>query len=329
MSALAELDPATYSASALHHNTRAFPETNCYTDIWIELLHARGLEPAAAMAAGLAVDFEGDQWTFLKPPAADLALLYGIDVHEMQLYRPLVDHVVDQLARGRTMIVEVDSYHLPDTVGLAYGEQHVKTAIAVAALDPDAERLAYFHGRGLHEASGADFRNLFRTGGAWDANVLPPYAELVRFDSGLPLEGDELRAAAHRTLARHLSRRPHDNPWLSFGEALSAELPAFVAGSADGYHAYAFATVRQAGAAFEAAQSFVDWALGDEPAGRVAGAALGRQVEGAKALLLRLARRREFDPSERITSLAAAYDEAIDALGALVDAVAGPGPQSL
>jgi hypothetical protein len=46
-------------------------------DVWIELLHAMDLEPHAMLAFTLAVDFEGDQWTFFKPTPGDLWALYG------------------------------------------------------------------------------------------------------------------------------------------------------------------------------------------------------------------------------------------------------------
>ena len=50
----------------------AWVEKNCYVDVWIELLHALGLEPLAMLAFTVAVDFEGDQWTFFKPSHDDL-----------------------------------------------------------------------------------------------------------------------------------------------------------------------------------------------------------------------------------------------------------------
>ena len=90
MVSLLGLDPAHYMPSALHHPARCFPETNCYVDLWIELLHARGIDPASAMGFACTVDFEGDQWTFFKPPPEELERLYGIDVHEMQLYLSLI-----------------------------------------------------------------------------------------------------------------------------------------------------------------------------------------------------------------------------------------------
>jgi hypothetical protein len=85
--ALFGLDPESYVPHLLHSPEPTYVETNCYADILIELLHARGDEPLAAMGCALRVDFEGDQWTFLKPPREDLERLFGLDVHEMQPYR--------------------------------------------------------------------------------------------------------------------------------------------------------------------------------------------------------------------------------------------------
>jgi Domain of unknown function (DUF1839) len=83
MVSLFGLQPDTYARHALHGSERVYPETNCYTDIVIELLHARGDEPLAAMGFIVRMDFEGDQWTFFKPPVEDLEALFGIDIHEM------------------------------------------------------------------------------------------------------------------------------------------------------------------------------------------------------------------------------------------------------
>ena len=102
---LLRLDPATYRPHAIHAGGATYGETNCYADILIELVHARGDEPLAAMGSALRLDFEGDQWTFFKPPPEDLERLFGIDVHEMQLYRPMVDHVVEQLRADRKSVV--------------------------------------------------------------------------------------------------------------------------------------------------------------------------------------------------------------------------------
>ncbi|MCU1338400.1 MAG: hypothetical protein JWO19_3981 [Bryobacterales bacterium] len=318
MISLLGLDPGTYAPSALHHRDRTFPETNCYVDIWIELLHAHGIDPASAMAFACTVDFEGDQWTFFKPPPDELVRLYGIDVHEMQLYRQVVDHAIEQLNAGRTVIIEADSFYMPDRAATSYRRAHVKSSIAIEAIDAAGERLRYFHGPGYYELSGDDYRGLFRFGRGFSEEVLPPYAELVRFDAGPRLEGEQLRRAAHEMLRRQLDRRPASNPWLAFGRRLSMDLPELLAGTDTDYHAYAFATVRQCGAAFEAAKSFVEW-LAYLPSGHANTAmeALERQVRGVKALLFKLARRRAFDPAPAIRKLAEDWETAMQALECL------------
>jgi hypothetical protein len=310
VTSLWHLDPATYQPSALHAPTRTFPETNCYVDVCIELLHASGINPASIMAFPLGIQFEGDQWTFFKPRPEELERLHGIDIHEMQLYRPTIDHALEQLRQGRTMIIEVDSFYLPDTAATAYRRAHVKTSIALESLDPQREVLRYFHGPGYWELSGDDFRGLFRLGREFSADVLPPYVELVRFDAGPRLSGAALKHAAQRMLDAELARRPLRNPWLDFGERLQRDLPALLTGTEENYHAYAFATVRQCGAAFESARTFVDWLSPGHPAIET----LTQQVDGAKALLFKLARRRPFDPTPTIGSLAQAWQETFETL---------------
>jgi hypothetical protein len=310
---LFHLDPAVYTPSALHHPDRTFRETNCYVDLWIELLHAQGIDPAGTMSFACTVDFEADQWTFFKPPPEQLLRLYGIDVHEMQLYRPTAVHAAELLRLGRTMIVEVDSFYLPDTAATSYRTAHVKSSIAIEAIDMRGERLRYFHGAGYYELGGEDYRGVFRLGRAFSEDVLPPYVEAVRFDAGRRLEGDELRCAAYEILNRQLSLRPARNPWLAFGDRLAMDLPQLVLGVADG-HAYAFATVRQCGAAFELAGSFVEWLACPGSNAAVAAEALARQVAGAKALLFRLARRRPFDLRPAIEQLAADWNATMAAL---------------
>jgi Domain of unknown function (DUF1839) len=309
-------DPADYRPHGLHREPRAYLETNCYTDLIIELLHAHGHEPLAMFGHLVRMDFEGDQWTFFKPPPEDLELLFGVDIHEMQPYRPLPVQIADQLERGRTITVELDSYYLPDTASTSYRTAHVKSSVAADAIDVEAETFQYFHSAGLYELSGEDFRGVFRTSSGFTGDVLPPYTELVRFDAGAGLEGDALREAAHALLRRHLAKRPAENPFERFGEQLTAEMPALLSGGIDEYHAYAFATVRMAGAAFELAAAHVDWLFGPDAAPVVD--AMGEIVEGCKTLSFRLARRRAFDPSPYVVSLADAWERAIDGLLARV-----------
>jgi hypothetical protein len=311
------LDPAAYRSHPMHAPERTYAETNCYTDILIELLHAHGDEPLAAMGCTVRMDFEGDQWTFFKPFVEDLELLFGMDVHEMQPYRPLPEQAAQQIAEGRTLIVELDSWYLPDTAATSYRSEHVKTSVAVEGIDPTGERLRYFHATGLYELAGEDYRGVFRLGRDFSDDVLPPYTELVRFDVGRALRDEDLRDAARALLRGHLARRPATNPFVRFGAQLQRDLPRLLEGDASEYHAYAFATVRMAGSAFEVAATQAEWLLGDGAAG--AYEALGRIVEGCKVLSFRLARRRAFDPGETLSALATAWDEAT---GRLDDAIA-------
>jgi Domain of unknown function (DUF1839) len=305
------LDPASYRPHSLHAPERTYSETNCYADIVIELLHARGDEPLAAMAATVRMDFEGDQWTFFKPPPEDLELLFGLDIHEMQPYRPLPDQAAELIEQGRTLIAELDSWYLPDTAATSYRREHVKSSVIVEAIDREREHMRYFHAGGLYELSGEDYLGVFRLGRPFSEDVLPPYTEIVRFDAGPRLQGQDLREAAHERLRHHLAKRPRTNPFARFGEQLQRDLPRLLAGDAEDYHAYAFATVRMAGSGFEAAASHVDWLLGE---GQEISAVLARIVEGCKALSFRLARRRAFEPEDAIGQLAAAWDEALTRL---------------
>ena len=138
------LDPASYRPHAVHQEGRVYQETNCYTDILVELIHARGDEPLAALGCTLEIAFEGDQWTFFKPDPADLWSLFGIDIHEMQPYLDLALHIAEQLKGGRSMTVEVDAWFLPDTLTTSYRREHVKTSIAVEAIDPGRKRSSIF-----------------------------------------------------------------------------------------------------------------------------------------------------------------------------------------
>lgn len=306
------LDSATYDPHLLHGNERAYPETNCYTDIVIELVNALGHEPLAMMGCALKVDFEGDQWTFFKPVPEHLERLYGVDIHEMQPYRPLPQQIAEQMEQGRTIAVELDSWYLPDTHATSYRSEHVKSSVIAEAIDVEAQYLRYFHGRGLFELSDEDFRGVFRVDLALPGDVLPPYTELVRFDAGEALRGDALRAASEEMLFEHLHRAPKSNPFERFGDQLACALPSLLEGEQAIYHDYAFATVRMVGSAFEAAASHVDWLLGESGASAVS--SMMQIVQTSKALSFKLARRRAFDPAPAIDELSGCWEQAFQAL---------------
>ena len=111
---------------------------------------------------------------------------------------------------------------------------------------------------------------MFRLGRTFSDDVLPPYTELVRFDAGPRLAGEELRdAPRRRCCAATLPRRPGEQPVRArSASSWRADLPRLLEGDAEDYHAYAFATVRMVGSAFEAGASHVEWVLGDDGAER-------------------------------------------------------------
>src|SRR5665213_889036 len=122
-----KLDPNHYVPHEVHSSERIWTETNCYVDLWIELLHSLGLEPLACSAFALGGDFDGDQWSFLKFPPEDLRGVFNIGVAEMNVWLSVLDHIAEQLRRGRLLTVEVDSYFLPDTAGVSYELDHTKS----------------------------------------------------------------------------------------------------------------------------------------------------------------------------------------------------------
>ena len=262
--AIPGLDAAHYRRHSLHAETQVFVEKNCYVDVWIELLHALELEPLAMLAFTVAVDFEGDQWTFFKPPHDELRDLYGVDVQELNVWRPLIEHAVEFLGAGKLIGTEADAFWLPDTAGTDYRRQHTKSTIILADLDLDRQRLGYFHNAGYFMLEGEDFRNTFRIGFAPDATFMPLFAESVRFDRMTRRPGADLVAASQKYWRRHLARLPMTNPVLRFRDRLEADLPAMQERGLQQFHSWAFATVRQLGAAFELAAQNLRWMQNQE-----------------------------------------------------------------
>ncbi len=283
------LDPREHRPHALHAFERDFRETNCYADVFIQVLHALGLEPTACLAFTLASDFEGDQWTLFKPPHADLARLYGLRVEELSLWRPLVDQLCTQLARHRLPLIEVDAFYLPDTATSDYRRQHVKTTVAITRLEAAARRLRYFHNAGFYELEGDDFDGLFRIGVATAADYLPPYCEIIKPDRAHSRVPDELRAVSRELARHHLALRPRENPLRAHAASLQEQLAWIVQGGEPTYHAYCFATMRQLGANFELASAYLRW-LGDDPALAEAADAFALISRVSKMLILKLAR---------------------------------------
>ena len=146
-----------YRPHPLHSQEMVWKQTNCYVDMWLEVLRWWGFNPYAALPFTIALDFEGDQFTFFKFPHDELERLYGIVVQEHSIYEPLDQHIETQVARGHLMIVEVDAWFLPDTRGSSYRTQHTKTTIGIDAIDRAKRQIGYFHNSGYYVAEDFDY----------------------------------------------------------------------------------------------------------------------------------------------------------------------------
>jgi hypothetical protein len=316
---VSNLDPATYVRHATHSEQAAWVEKNCYIDVWIETLHAHRLDPMAIMPFTMAVDWEGDQWTFFKPPHGDLRTLYGVDTQELNVWRPLVEHAVHHVKEGKLVFTEADAWWLPDTQGTDYRRQHTKTTIVIETIDVDARKLGYFHNAGYYALEGEDFEQLLRIGFAPDPTYMPFYAEFVRIDRIQRHEPKELARRSIEILRGCLARRPATNPVARWKPQFIQDV-AWLQGSGLAlYHAYAFATIRQCGANFELASQYVKW-LGEhgETGLERAVTELENLSSSAKALILKTARavnaKKQVDFAPILDGMSASWDVAMETL---------------
>ncbi len=316
------VDATSYCPHPLHATERTWTETNCYVDLWIELLHALGLDPLAAAAFTISTDFEGDQWTFFKFPPEDLRALFGLEVAEMNVWRPVLDHAVEQLELGRLVIMDADAWFLPDTQGISYRTAHTKTAVVPNSIDRAGRHLGYFHNAGYFELGGDDFDGLFRIGPYADPDALAPYTETIRLDR-VRRDPSEIVAGAVALTRVHVARRPVDDPMIRFEQRLERDAAWLGSQDIETFHLYAFGTCRQCGAAAELAASFVDW-LGahDRAVSRsgdlvVVAEAFRTIATTAKALQFSLARRsrgRTVDLHGSFEEMSRSYRTAMDGL---------------
>ena len=311
-----------FTPHPLHHAERHWPETNCYVDLWIELLASRGHEPLAGLGFTVRQDFEGDQFTFFKVPADDLERLFGVTIQELAIFDTVEGHAAAQLARGTVPLIEMDGFYLPDTDGVSYRLQHTKTTVAITTLDPARRRMSYFHNAGFFAVAGEDYDGLFgKLPGQGRAETLFPYAEFARF--GAPRLARPLAEEALHLLRHHLDYRPRANPVAAYQQAFPQHAEWLERKGADFFHAYAFNTLRQLGANFELLASHLAW-LGKEKAldfdEEIASA--NALFGGAKAFQFQLARAvargRLAGLEAQLTPLVSAYDATFAGLRAKV-----------
>ena len=158
------------------------------------------------------IDFEDDQWTFFKPPHDELRDLYGIEVQELNVWRPLIEHATEHLTAGRLISTEADAFWLPDTAGTDYRRQHTKSTIVLTELDLANKRLGYFHNAGYFSLEGEDFVKTFRLDADPNPEFMPLFAESVRIDKVIRRPESDLVQMSLDLWRRHLKRVPASEP---------------------------------------------------------------------------------------------------------------------
>lgn len=318
----AALDPTTYQTHPLHDPQRTWQATNCYVDIWIEIVSHVGWPPEPAGLCALSADCLPREWAFLKYQTDDLRLLYGIHVAEIDVWRPVEDHVREHLDAGNFVTVETDSWFLPDTDGISYRTEHTKTTIVPVHMQLERRELTYFHNAGLYEVSGEDFDGVLARPGS-GTHVPMPYVELVRFDR----DDRDVADLAQRALALardHLGRRPADNPVARLAGVITDGLPVLAERGMPYFHAFSFATTRQLGLTAQNAADGLEWLAAAAPRGVASdpareSAARFREVsDQAKRLQFALARA----ASGRVRDVSGALDALADDWQAAIDGAA-------
>jgi len=310
------LSPERYEPHPLHSSERIWPETNCYVDLWIEVLNTMRLPPEAMLGFTLTQDFEGDQFTFFKVPLEDLELLYGIRVGELAIFDRVEEHISNQIDRGRLCLVEMDSFFMPDTQGVAYRSEHGKTTVAVNRLSEKDKVIDYFHNGGYFRLTGEDFDGLFGKLYPDGSQPFLPYTEFAKLPDRLPGDGS-IRDQARMLLERHLQRMPTQNPVAEFARVLPDQVGLVADRPFEFFHKYAFNTLRQLGANFELLATHLRW-MSDFDEFNESIAAAYKIAETAKSVQFQLARaitRRKFD------TLAQGLDPAVEAWDQLNRAV--------
>ncbi|MCX8553815.1 DUF1839 family protein [Mycolicibacterium mucogenicum] len=307
--------PDDYRRHFTHNPDRVWTETNCYFDLWIEILNCLGLDPVPAFATLLSADHDGMAWTFGKQQPEDLRRLYGLEVNEENSWLPVLELVETGHPRGVLYTVEVDSWWLPDTAGTAYRTEHVKTTITPVKVDPNARELQYLHNAGLYQLSGLDFDGVFGLT-AESALTLPPYIEVIRY---FP---ERAQPHALADIVRdHLARRPSGNPIDRLAACVEHAMSWLPTAGPARFHLWAFASLRQCGASAELLADLAEH-LDREFPGAAAAAIPWRAVAAAaKSVQFKMARvasGRKVDVSPLLDTMAAEWQ---GGLQAIVDAV--------
>ena len=127
---------------------------------------------------------------------------------------------------GRPVLVELDSFYLPDTAGTAYRRAHVK----IDGRRERDRRRAPAHRLlpqpGYYELQGDDFGDVFRLAGLAHERMLPPYVEFVKRRRDFAAAARRRARRGARSACCGASSRAcrASNPFERFSERFAADL---------------------------------------------------------------------------------------------------------
>jgi hypothetical protein len=143
---------------------------------------------------------------------------------------------------------------------------------------------------------------------------MPLFAELVKVDRIVRRDRSELVARSREALKLHLARRPATDPVAKFRARWERDLPWLTERGLGFYHAWAFGTIRQLGAAAELASLYATWAFGDDSAAE----AFAQVSQAAKTMILKAARavnaKRALDAAPIFDAMQSGWARGTDAL---------------
>jgi hypothetical protein len=179
--------------------------------------------------------------------------------------------------------------------------------------------MGYFHNAAYYSLKDEDFVNTFRVGFPADATHMPFFAELIRVDRVIRRSEKELATLAWQLLHKHCDRRPLTNPIEKFKQRLAQDLPILHERGLQHYHAWAFASTRQVGAAFELAAKTLRWLESHGYANLESAAISFSEISNAnKAFILKGARsvnaKRALDLAATFDSMSAAWTAGMQSL---------------
>jgi methyl-galactoside transport system ATP-binding protein len=104
---------------------RLWPQGAGVLDPWLSLLAALRLDVHAVLGHVLAIDWLDDQWSEPRPPAEDLRRLHGLEPHALTLWRPLADHLHEQLGAGKSTLMKCmfGIYHMDEGKVIYEGQE--------------------------------------------------------------------------------------------------------------------------------------------------------------------------------------------------------------